>query len=219
MKSHLSVKPLLAFAILVFQAAHSFAAIDLIPKEVKVEGGAVSVRVINNGDRPAYVSVSLSRLLNPGVSVNEERLEPVADAVRPALYASPFRMSLAPGQTKLVTLRPVRPVETETVYRLDVKPVVKVLSAEQKKALGNIVVNLGFRGLVRQLPSKAREGLAVACESSGARLTATGNVRYQVEGAKADGRVLDGFNVYPGVPIPVAGHVIEIPGHQACRMQ
>lgn len=197
--------------------APSLAAIDLMPKEVAISADAATVRVVNHSDHPEYVSISLSRLLNPGVSLDDEQLEPVGEATQPSLYAYPFRMSLAPGQTKTLTLKPLRSVDTETVYRLDVKPVTKVLGTEQKKASANVVVNLAFSGLVRQLPARPRETLSVACDADGARLTASGNVRYHVDGAKVDGRDVAAFNVYPGVPLPVSGHVVKIPGHSACN--
>ncbi|MGZ2748867.1 hypothetical protein [Burkholderia stagnalis] len=194
----------------------SFAALDLLPKEVSIDAKVTTVQVVNNSDRPEYVSISLSRLLNPGVPLEDEQLEPVGEATHPSIYAYPFRMALAPGQTKTITLKPLRAVETETVYRLDVKPVVKVLGTEKKAATANIVVNLGFSALVRQMPEKERRTLAVTCEADGARVTATGTVRYRVEGAEADGHKLDDFNVYPGVPLPVHGRVVKIPEHPAC---
>ncbi|KVN44504.1 hypothetical protein WT12_23680 [Burkholderia territorii] len=209
--------PFVVFVGLLIPSASVFAAIDVIPKEVTVETDATSVQVINHGDRPEYVDISLSRLLNPGAPLEEEHLEPVSDAAHPSLYAYPFRMSLAAGQTKTLTLKPLRPVETETVYRLEVKPVVKVLGAEKKTTSASVTVNLAFSGLVRQLPARQRETLAVECGEQGATVTATGNVRSRVEGAKVEGRVLDTFNVYPGVPLPVGGKVVEIPGHSVCR--
>lgn len=195
----------------------AFGAIDLIPKEVVIHDKAIPVRIINNGDRPEYVSISLSRLLNPGVALADEKLEPVGDAAKPALYASPFRLTLAPGQSKTITLKPLHAVESETVYRLDVKPVLKVLPDAQQKTSGTVVVNLSFSGLVRQLPAKERASLSVTCDTSGAHLTATGSVRYPVKGAKVDDLMLDDFNVYPGMPLPLNGRDIEIPGQPVCR--
>lgn len=196
----------------------AIAAIDMMPKDATVRDEGTSVKVINNGDRNEYVSVTLSRLLNPGVPLERERLEPVSNAVQPTLYAYPFRISLAPGQTKVITLKALRAVETETLYRLDVKPVVKVLGADHtKKSSASVVTNLAFSGIVRQLPAKPREGLSVSCETSGVKLTANGNVHYRVEGAKADGQSLDNFNVYPGTPIPVTGRIVEIPGYPVCN--
>ncbi|MCW5140967.1 hypothetical protein [Burkholderia cenocepacia] len=195
----------------------SFAAIDVMPKEITVDEKGTTVEVVNNGSRPEYVSISLSRLLNPGVALNDEKVESVGDESQPFLYAYPFKLTLAPRQIKNIVLKPLRPVETETVYRLLVKPVIKASSEGGQKATGNIIVNLGFSALVRQLPASPREKLSVTCNASGAQLAATGNVRYRVSDAKADGHRLDGFNVYPGVPIPVLGQVVEIPGYQTCR--
>jgi len=207
-----------AFALMIglLASQSTLGAIDLIPKEVVVHDKATAVQIINNGNRPEYVSISLSRLLNPGVPLEDEKLEPVGEAVKPALYASPFRLSLAPGQTKAITLKPLHPVESETIYRLDVKPVLKVLPDEQHKTSGTVIVNLSFSGLVRQLPAKENASLSVTCDTTGARVAASGSVRYKVEGAEVDGRALDNFNVYPGVPLPLIGHNIEIPGQRVC---
>ncbi|WP_257127945.1 hypothetical protein [Burkholderia sp. MSMB1835] len=217
MRSLSSFLPSACLVSSLFIAVPSVAAIDVMPKETTVGAKAETVRIVNNGDRPEYVVISLSRLLNPGMPLEDERLEPVGDETRPALYAFPFRMSLAPGQTKTLTLKPLRPVDTEAVYRLDVRPVVKVLGAEQKRSSASVAVNLAFSTLVRQLPATPREGLSVECDASGASLTATGNVRYRVTGARADGRDLDAFNVYPGVPLAVSGHIVTIPGRPSCR--
>ncbi|WP_244137709.1 hypothetical protein [Burkholderia sp. BCC1644] len=195
----------------------SLAAIDVMPKEVRLDKSVTTVRIVNNGVRPEYVSVSLSRLVNPGVPLADEKIEPVGDENKPSLYAYPFKLSLAPGQTKNIVLKPLHPVETETVYRLEVKPVIKASSEEGRQATGSVVVNVGFSALVRQLPVSGRAKLSVTCDESGAQLTATGTVRYRVEGAKVDGRKLDDFNVYPGVPQSLPGHVVEIPEHSACR--
>lgn len=59
----------------------------------------------------------------------------------------------------------------------------------------------------------------MTCDATGARLTATGNVRHTVKGAKVDGHVLDDFNVYPGVPLPLKGRVVSVPGQTACSEQ
>ncbi|WP_414442787.1 hypothetical protein [Burkholderia sp. 22PA0106] len=193
------------------------ATIDVSPKDAKVGAEVTSIKVVNNGNRTEYVSVTLSRLLNPGVPLEDEHLEPVGDAARPALYAYPFQMSLAPGQGKTIKLKVMRPVAKETVYRLEVRPVVKLLGSDRGHSSAAVVANLAFSNIVRQLPPTAREGLAVTCEASGARLNATGNVHYRVEGAEVDGRRLDEFNVYPDVPRVLAGATVMVPGHPACR--
>jgi hypothetical protein len=197
--------------------ASAHAAIDLMPKELVIRDRTETVQIVNRGERTEYVSISLSRLLNPGVDPADEKLEPIGDAIQPALYASPFRVTLAPGQTKVITLKPLRAVDTETVYRLDVRPVVKVLGEDQARAAGSVVVNLAFKGLVRQLPDREREAVEVTCDEHGARFTATGNVRHKVSGAIVDGHEREDFNVYPGTPQSLKGTVVELPEQRTCR--
>lgn len=194
----------------------AFALIDLLPKEIVVRDKPAVVRIVNKGERAEYVSIALARLLNPGVDLESERLESVTLAHKPMLYAYPFRITLAPGQSKTITLKPLEAVERERVYRLDVQPVIDLKETEQQATSGNVLINIGFSGLVRQLPAVEKAELAVTCEASGARLSASGNVRYPVKGAKVDGRPMDPFNVYPDEPKFLQGKSIEIPGQPAC---
>ncbi|WP_258128807.1 hypothetical protein [Achromobacter anxifer] len=98
--------------------APASAHVDVTPKLAVVQGKPASVYIVNRGDRAEYVSIALSRLLNPGVETEQERLEPVAQTEQPVLYVSPFKLSLAPGQSKTITLKPLADVEQEQVYRL-----------------------------------------------------------------------------------------------------
>ncbi|MFC6299304.1 hypothetical protein GNF76_04940 [Pseudomonas sp. CCM 7893] len=196
--------------------APAFALIDISPKEIVVQGKPATVQIINNGERPEYVSITLSRLLNPGVEGSSERLEPITLASKPILYAFPFRITLAPGQSKTITLKPLEEVQREQVYRLDVTPVISLKETEHRASSGNVLINLSFSGLVRQLPYAEKSRLAVTCEGSGALLAASGNVRYPVKGAKVDGSTVDPFNVYPGEPKLLKGKSISIPGQPSC---
>lgn len=215
MRLHAFILPI-AVASAGFIPGLAAATIDLFPKEIVIDSGTTSVQIINNGDRPEYVTISLSRLLNPGVLLKDEKLEPVGEEAQPTLVAFPFKLSLAPGQTKNIVLKPLKAVQHETVYRLDVKPEIKVMTQGRQKATGSVVINLGFSALVRQMPESERAKLSVACDAQGARLTATGSVRYAVKGAKVDGKVTEPFNVYPGVPQTLEGRVVEIPDHSIC---
>jgi len=194
-----------------------FGAIDLLPKEFVVRDQTVSAEIVNNSDHAEYVSISLVRLLNPGVPPDEEKLEPIGEVSQPALYAFPFRVSLAPRQHKTITLKPLRPVDAETVYRLNVRPVIKLIGGERRDLAGSITVSLAFSALVRQLPVDERAEVSVTCDTRGARIVATGSVRYAVKGAIVDGRPVDDFNVYPGVPLPLEGRVVAVPGQPTCR--
>lgn len=197
-------------------AAPASAHVDVTPKLAVVQGKPASVRIVNQGDRAEYVSIALSRLLNPGVETEQERLEPIAQTAQPALYVSPFKLSLAPGQSKTITLKPLADVEQEQVYRLDIKPVVNLLDRGEAGTSGNVVVTLAFSTLVRLLPQNETSELSLRCEPEGAWLAASGNVRYQVKDAVADGRPVEPFNVYPGTPILLKGHAIQVPGQPSC---
>ncbi len=194
----------------------AFALIDISPKEIVVQDKPITVQIINKGERPEYVSITLSRLLNPGVELGSEQLEPITRASKPMLYAFPFRITLAPGQSKTITLKPLEEVQREQVYRLDITPVISLKETEHRASSGNVLINLSFSGLVRQLPDAEKSQLSVTCESSGTLLTASGNVRYPVKGAKVDGSTVDTFNIYPGEPKLLKGTSISIPGQPSC---
>ena len=83
-----------------FASQRADATIDIFPKEVQIRNVPLSVHIINSGDRAEYVSISLRLLKNPGVRIEEETLEAVADIAQPALYAFPFQVTLAPGRVK-----------------------------------------------------------------------------------------------------------------------
>ncbi|ADP14381.1 hypothetical protein AXYL_01035 [Achromobacter xylosoxidans A8] len=197
-------------------AAPAFAHIDVTPKLAVVQGKPASVHIVNQGDRAEYVSVTLSRLLNPGVEPEQERLEPVVQTEQPALYVYPFKLSLGSGQSKTITLKPLAEVDQEQVYRLDIKPLVNLLDRAGQGTTGNVVVTLAFSTLVRLLPPSETSELSLRCEPEGAWLAASGNVRYQVKDAVVDGRPVDPFNVYPGTPILLKGRAILVPGQPSC---
>lgn len=192
------------------------AAIDIQPKVAVVRGSPATIEIFNEGDRPEYVSISLSRLLNPGAELAEERLEPITDTPDPPLYAHPFRLALAPGQSKTVFLKPLKAVEQEQVYRLELRPVISPQDPRRQGVAGSVVVSLAFSALVRQLPAKESAQLSLACEAQGARLSASGNTRVQVKGATVDKRAVEPFNVYPGVPKLLQGSQISIPDQPPC---
>lgn len=199
-------------------AAPALAHVDVTPKLAVVRGKPASVLIVNQGDRAEYVSITLSRLLNPGVASEQERLEPVAQTEQPYLYVYPFRLSLAPGQSKAITLKPLVDVEQEQVYRLDVKPVVNLLDSGRHGTSGNVIVTLAFSTLVRLLPQNETSALSLRCEAQGAWLAASGNVRYQVKNAIVDGRPVAPFHVYPGAPILLTGRAIRVPEQPSCPL-
>lgn len=196
--------------------APAFALINIQPMITEVRDKPVTVTVENTGERPEYVSITLSRLYNPGVEQADERLESMVMAQKPVLYVSPFKLQLAPGQSKKITLKPLETVEQEQVYRLDIKPVLNLLDPKLQVIAGNVAVNLAFSALVRHMPLKETATLKLECEAGGGRFFATGNTHVHIEGVKVDGQPIDPFNVYPGVPQLLKGARIEVPDQPGC---
>lgn len=197
-------------------ASPASALINVTPSVTDVWDKPVSLDISNDGDRPEFVSITLSRLFNPGVEFADERMESIVQVTQPKLYATPFKLMLAPGQSKKITIKPLLPVAEEQVYRIDIKPVVNLIDPKLSSLAGNVVVNLAYSSLVRHLPVKETSTLTVKCEADGARFFASGTTRVHVKDVTVDGKPSESFNVYPGVPILVKGTKIKIPQQAGC---
>ena len=197
-------------------ASPASALINVTPSVTEVWDKPVTLDISNDGDRPEFVSISLSRLLNPGVEFADERMEAIVQVTQPKLYATPFKLMLAPGQSKKITIKPLLPVAEEQVYRIDIKPVVNLIDPKLSSVAGNVVVNLAYSSLVRHLPEKETSTLAVKCEADGARIFASGTTRFHVQDVTVDGKPSEPFNVYPGVPLLVKGTSIKAPKQPVC---
>lgn len=197
-------------------ASPASALINVTPSVTEVWDKPVTLDIFNDGDRPEFVSISLSRLLNPGVEFADERMEAIVQVTQPKLYATPFKLMLAPGQSKKITIKPLLPVAEEQVYRIDIKPVVNLIDPKQSSVAGNVVVNLAYSSLVRHLPEKETSTLTVKCEAEGARFFASGTTRFHVKDVTVDGKPYEPFNVYPGTTLHVKGGKIEVPGQAGC---
>lgn len=197
-------------------ATPASAVINVSPSVIELRDKPATFDISNAGERPEFVSISLSRLFNPGVEFAEERLESIVQVTQPKLYATPFKLMLAPGQSKKITIKPLVPIEEEQVYRLEIKPVVSLIDPKLSSVAGNVVVNLAYSSLVRHMPQKETSTLTVKCEADGARFYASGTTRFQVKDVTVDGKASESFNVYPGVPLLVKGTKIKVPQQTGC---
>ncbi|MFV8844513.1 hypothetical protein [Serratia fonticola] len=193
------------------------AAIDISPKRIELRGDAPqTITVSNNGDRIEYVTIATELVANPGVHFSEEQRVPIGLIRQPTLYASPFKLILNPQQHKVVTLRPLKSVKSEMVYRLNIRPIVQLQGTSAERAASGIAVNLSFSAIIRQRPDREKTGLDVQCEHEGALLTATGNVHVTLKGIQADGLPVADINLYPGTPQHLPGKQITLPGYSGC---
>lgn len=197
-------------------ASPASALINVTPAVTEVSDKPVTLDISNDGERPEFVSISLSRLFNPGVEFEDERLESIVQVTQPKLYATPFKLMLGPGQSKKITIKPLVSIEEEQVYRLEVKPVVNLIDPKHTSVAGNVVVNLAFSSLIRHMPQKETSTLTVKCEADGARFYASGTTRFAVKDVTVDGKPSESFNVYPGVPLLVKGTKIKVPQQAGC---
>lgn len=183
------------------------ALIDIRPKILEMEGQQAAVGVINTGDKSEFVEITLFELTNPGMPPEQEQRIPLGIIKTPHLYAAPFKLSLGPRQEKQVHLRALITPEKEKVYRLAVIPQQKLSVSGNRTNV--MVANLGFMGLVRQLPANRVASWQHGCDADGLRLEATGTVRVEFRELKQDGKPMDDFNVYPGTPRHFAGKTLR----------
>ncbi|MFC0226562.1 hypothetical protein [Serratia aquatilis] len=174
------------------------AVIDISPKVLEISKDRAEVYITNTGDKPEFVDITLFELSNPGVAPDEEQRIPLGLVREPYLYASPFKLSLGPRQEKTIHLKALKTPEKEKVYRLAVIP------QQQARINGTqnnlMLVNLGYLGLVRQLPEKKVVSWQHHCETQGITLTSTGTVRVVFSELQQDSQTAEDFNVYPGTP-------------------
>ncbi|WP_431225874.1 hypothetical protein ACQ86O_27735 (plasmid) [Serratia sp. L9] len=183
------------------------ALIDISPKIIEMKDAQTDVRVLNIGDKQEYVEITLFEVANPGVPPQEEQRIPLGIIKDPYLYAAPFKLSLGPGQDKPVKITALKRPEREKVYRLGVIPQQK---ASVSGTGGNVMlINLGYMGLIRQLPMNQVATWRYNCNAQGMQLEATGTIRVQFSELKQDGKDVDDINIYPGTPRQIAGKALH----------
>lgn len=191
-------KALLGIGLLTLPWGTPQALIDISPKVLEVTDGRAIVNVINTGDTPEFINITLYQVTNPGVPSAEEQTIPLGWVKAPSLYATPFKLSLGPRQQKQVQLKVLKETDKEKVYRLAVIPQQKANISGTKDNV--MLVGLGYMGLVRQLPQIQMTAWRHSCGAKGITLEATGTVRTAFTELKQDGKDLGDFNLYPGVP-------------------
>ncbi|AHG21048.2 hypothetical protein Z042_16665 [Chania multitudinisentens RB-25] len=178
------------------------ALIDISPKIMAMDSEHTTVQVSNTGDTPEFVEITLYQVANPGVPPEEEQLIPLGIVKDPYLYATPFKLSLGPRQQKPVQLKALKIPEQEKVYRLAVIP---QQNARIQGTQDNVMLlNLGFKGLIRQLPAAQTATWQHRCTAGGLQLEATGTVRVGFSGLQQNNQSVEDFNVYPGTPRQIA---------------
>lgn len=158
------------------------------------------VQVRNAGEEPAYVTVEVREVLNPGAE-NEERVL-VKNPEDISLLATPAKMVIPPGGGKLLRLANVGDGKSERVYRVKVKPVLPPLQEKQAGALLRVVV--AYEILVFVYPDDPVEKFEISRTGSMLKITNQGNTNlFFGDGEQcsdgADCVELPSQRVYPGI--------------------
>jgi P pilus assembly chaperone PapD len=154
------------------------------------------VKVINNGSETGYVAVEVLEVRNPG-SDREERIK-VSDPDQVRLLASPSKLMIPPNSQKLVRIVNLDPSsEQESIYRINVTPVLPPLQEEQ----GSVVrVVVAYQLLVIVDPVHPREDLEILRQSYQLTVHNKGNTNVLF----SDGRQCDSAGT----------NCVEIPAHR-----
>ncbi|HDR9835020.1 TPA: pilus assembly protein [Burkholderia multivorans] len=171
------------------------------------------VTVKNMGDEPMYLSISVQKVMNPGITP-EQKVD-LGDLERPGLIASPDKLTLGPNQSRQITLQSLTEVPQEELYRLYIIPVksLKVDEAPKDKITAPLSVSIGYGVLVRHLPKPLKQHAAWThrCENGGITLESTGTVRSVFHDVSVgDGRPAQTVAVFPGMPQHFATKQIKL---------
>ncbi|MBK5408893.1 hypothetical protein JFU58_10115 [Pseudomonas sp. TH34] len=172
-----------------------------------------TVTVKNMGDAPLYLSISLQKVMNPGL-VPETKVD-LGQLEHPGVLASPERLTLGPGQSRKVGLKSLFEPVDEELYRLYIVPVrsLKVDDAPKDKISAPMSVAIGYGVLIRHMPppDKQRSGWSHSCDTSGITLVNTGNVRYVLSEV---GKRAETVALFPGTSQHFPGKTLSLRDNQ-----
>ncbi|MFJ2362206.1 hypothetical protein ACIPIN_00545 [Pseudomonas sp. NPDC087697] len=217
MKLRTSLPMLIGLLLLACGSAQAEGELMVMPATTRVfNNHEQKVTVRNMGDAPLYLSISLQKVMNPGL-VPETKV-PLGELEHPGMLASPERLTLGPGQSRKVSLKSLfEPVEEE-LYRLYIVPVrsLKVDDAPNDKISAPMSVSIGYGVLVRHMPApdKQHTGWSHSCDVSGITLTNTGNVRHVLSDV---GKIGETVALFPGTPHQFPGKSLSLRDNDQAR--
>lgn len=200
------ILPLL-FGLTLLAAAQARAEGELMvmPARLKVfNGHEYGVTLRNLGDAPLYLSISLMKVKNPGITPEDK--VPLSEIEHPGMLASADKLTLGPGQSRSVNLKSLSVPAAEELYRLYVVPVkaMQVDAAPQDKITAPMSVSVGYGVLIHHMPPPAQQlsGWSYRCEGTGVTLENTGNVHLSFSDIATPDRKrqLGKTALFPGTP-------------------
>lgn len=172
------------------------------------------VNVRNVGDESLYLSITLQKVINPGIEPEEKLAMSQID--HPTLLASPDKLTLGPGQSRSISLKSLVEPSVEALYRLYIVPVraMQVENAPKDKITAPMSVSVGYGVLIRHMPPPAlqRTGWTHHCAGGGVSLENTGNVRMVLSDVAVGSHlpIRSKVALFPGTPQLFAGKHVSL---------
>lgn len=184
------------FLFFIFFDFNVYADINVSPKIVTIDKTIQYVNVTNEGEHTEYLNIVLYRIENPGADVNDEILLNIGDIMKPSIIATPFKMTLAPSQSKIIKISSLKMVKKETLYRLAITPVLEY--SKDYESRNFFIINIGYNLLIRNVPTELKPSWEFSCNENKVVMHSTGNSRVEYVGISDDGKSEYEFNLYPG---------------------
>ncbi len=137
------------------------------------KGKTEDIVVTNRGDEVLYVQVTPEQVTDSALPT--EKRDVIRNPVEAGLLVSPRRIVLQPGDTQVVRLVKMRPFEEEAVFRVDLKPVVGELQAEQS----GVKIMVGYNLIVFVAPDNMNVSLDT--QRAGQKLTLINNGNVNID--------------------------------------
>lgn len=196
-------------ALLVTPITTTFAQLVAIPTRTTVEAldQQRTVQVYNSGDKPLYLDITLQHINNPGVSPEQKTL--ISDIAQPEMIFNPNRITLGPKQKRDIKLLPLKAPTQETLYRLNINPVVDIKAVnnkeDDKKIHAPVTISIGYGILIHHVPSLAVQTRhwQHQCSPDGTiTLNSICTVHSKFNQLKSSDNptLTDSLNLYPGTP-------------------
>lgn len=200
----------------VFIFLYSFkvwSAIDVVPKVLELTGDSDRIAIINNGEKTEFINIKLKKITNPGIDYSFEDYIDIKEDDDPKIYYSPFRIALSPKQKKYLTVKRVKEVLFEEVYRIDIMPSLLPVSNGNDSA---VIINIGFSSIIRNYPKVIRKEFEFNCGNTQDVAINKGNTHITARYISGDLKG-EAINIYPGQKkyFPHKDVVVE---NQTCRL-
>ena len=199
-------KSLIALGLLGFNVS-TFAAGQLVVSPIResVEGlQKKEIRLENKGDQTMYIEVSMSLIDDPNLNADQQKRTKITNIQSPELMPNLSKLTLGPGQSRVLDLTPLKVPLQEKVYILYAIPVsgIKVEGEAEDSVKAPINIAVGYGAVIYHQPTAnlQKKTWKYTCLPEGIHFTATGNTHNTFTGLSTtvEGKLDKQFNVFPG---------------------